>query len=91
MTFKKLLITAAALGAVALAPAAAQAQAKEQFIPLLTYRTGAYAPNGVPIANGTVDYYKLVNAKGGINGVKILWEECERGTRPTRASSATSA
>ncbi len=77
MTFKlKLLMAAIGTGAL-FAPAAALAQAKEQFIPLLTYRTGAYAPNGVPIANGTVDYYKLVNAKGGINGVKILWEECE--------------
>jgi len=77
MTFKlKLLMAAIGTGAF-FAPAAALAQAKEQFIPLLTYRTGAYAPNGVPIANGTVDYYKLVNAKGGINGVKILWEECE--------------
>ncbi len=79
MTFRKMLISAAAIGAGAalLAPTLAFAQAKEQFIPLLTYRTGAYAPNGVPIANGTVDYYKLVNAKGGVNGVKITWEECE--------------
>ncbi len=30
----------------------AQAQAKEQFFPVLPYRTGAYAPNGVPWANG---------------------------------------
>ena len=36
----------------ALAPAGAFAQAKEQFFPLLVYRTGAYAPNGVPWANG---------------------------------------
>jgi branched-chain amino acid transport system substrate-binding protein len=26
-----------------------------------------------------VDYLKLVNAKGGINGVKISFEECETG------------
>src|SRR5689334_4465568 len=55
------------------------AQAKEQFFPVLVYRTGAYAPNGVPFANGYVDYLKLVNAKGGINGVKISFEECETG------------
>lgn len=77
MTFKFKLLMAAIVTGALFAPATALAQAKEQFIPLLTYRTGAYAPNGVPIANGTVDYYKLVNAKGGINGVKILWEECE--------------
>src|ERR1700675_383045 len=58
----------------------AQAQAKEQFFPVLPYRTGAYAPNGVPWANGYVDYLKLVNARdGGINGVKITYEECETG------------
>ncbi|RZS53099.1 ABC transporter substrate-binding protein [Sphaerotilus mobilis] len=58
---------------------AVQAQAKEQFFPVLVYRTGAYAPNGVPFANGYVDYLKLVNAKGGINGVKVSFEECETG------------
>ncbi len=58
---------------------AAFAQAKEQFFPVLVYRTGAYAPNGVPWANGYVDYLKYVNAKGGINGVKITFEECETG------------
>jgi branched-chain amino acid transport system substrate-binding protein len=67
--------------AVALAAtgSSAFAQAKEQFFPSLVYRTGAYAPNGVPFANGMADYMKLVNAKGGINGVKVLVEECETG------------
>lgn len=59
--------------------ASAFAQPKEQFFPVLPYRTGAYAPNGVPWANGYVDYLKLVNARGGINGVKIIYEECETG------------
>ena len=58
---------------------AAIAQAKEQFFPVLVYRTGAYAPNGTPWANGYVDYLKYVNAKGGINGVKLSFEECEFG------------
>ena len=58
----------------------AYAQAKEQFFPLLSYRTGAYAPNGTPWANGKQDYIKMVNARdGGINGVKITYEECETG------------
>jgi len=57
----------------------AHAQAKEQFFPVLVYRTGAYAPNGVPWANGYVDYLKLVNERGGINGVKVTFEECETG------------
>ena len=58
---------------------AAAADAREQFFPVLTYRTGAYAPNGVPFANGYVDYLKYVNPKGGINGVKVTYEECETG------------
>jgi branched-chain amino acid transport system substrate-binding protein len=61
------------------------AQAKEQFIPVLSYRTGPYAPNGAPWANGFVDYLKLVNSKGGINGVKIAYEECETGYDTARS------
>ena len=72
------LLAASGLAALVTAPAAF-AQAKEQFFPVLVYRTGAYAPNGVPFANGYVDYLKLINAKGGINGVKVSFEECETG------------
>ncbi|HMN76252.1 MAG TPA: ABC transporter substrate-binding protein [Burkholderiaceae bacterium] len=72
-------IAAAAIGSVATAPAAF-AQAKEQFFPLLVYRTGPYAPNGTPWANGKLDYLKMITARdGGINGVKIAYEECETG------------
>jgi branched-chain amino acid transport system substrate-binding protein len=71
------LALAACMAAVA-ATAFAQAN-KDQFFPVLPYRTGPYAPNGVPWANGYVDYLKLVNARGGINGVKISFEECETG------------
>ena len=63
----------------------ALAQAKEQFVPVLSYRTGPYAPNGTPWANGFVDYLKLVNAQGGINGVKIAYEECETGYDTARS------
>ncbi len=35
--------------------------------------TGAYAPNGIPNADGFVDYYKMINARdGGIGGEKII-------------------
>ncbi|MDO8958653.1 MAG: ABC transporter substrate-binding protein, partial [Rhodocyclaceae bacterium] len=70
------------------APVHAQAkgkQAQEQFFPVLVYRTGAYAPNGAPWANGFVDYIKLVNAKGGINGVTATFEECETGYATDRS------
>lgn len=76
MKFRTIALTAA-LAAATLSTA--WAQAKEQFFPVLVYRTGAYAPNGVPFANGYVDYLKLTNARGGINGVKVSWEECETG------------
>jgi branched-chain amino acid transport system substrate-binding protein len=52
----------------------------EQFFPSLVYRSGAYAPNGIPFANGVADYLNLLNARdGGINGVKVTTEECETG------------
>src|SRR4029077_11016396 len=60
------------------APTLASAQSKDLFVPLLVYKTGPFAPSGIPIANGFVDYFTLVNERdGGINGVKLLWEECE--------------
>ncbi len=65
------------VAAVAQQKGAAAAGKGEQFFPVLVYRTGAYGPNGTPWANGYVDYLKLVNAQGGINGVKITYEECE--------------
>ncbi|MEO8155187.1 MAG: ABC transporter substrate-binding protein [Rhizobacter sp.] len=87
MKIRQLVFATAALaaGASSMVHTSAMAQAKEQFIPVLSYRTGPYAPNGVPIANGIVDYYKLVNARGGINGVKIAFEECETGYDTARS------
>jgi len=74
------LATAGLMAVAALGASAALAQAKEQFFPLLSYRTGAYAPNGTPWANGKQDYLKMINARdGGINGVKLTFEECETG------------
>ncbi|HEV6964538.1 MULTISPECIES: ABC transporter substrate-binding protein [Roseateles] len=76
----KTFIACAALAALQLVAPAAQAQAKEQFFPLLVYRTGPYSPNGTPWANGKQDYIKLINARdGGVNGVKLTFEECETG------------
>ena len=82
MKLRQFVLSAAVVAAgvsSALVPSVASAQAKEQFFPVLVYRTGAYAPNGIPFANGYVDYLKLVNARGGINGVKLSFEECETG------------
>src|ERR1700740_1899213 len=52
----------------------------EQFVPRLVYRTGPYAPNGIPFANGYADYLDMINARdGGIDGVKVAYEKCEDG------------
>ena len=87
MKIRQLVLVSAivAVGASVLVTGTAYAQAKEQFVPILSYRTGPYAPNGVPWANGYVDYFKLVNARGGINGVKISFEECETGYDTARS------
>jgi len=48
--------------------------------PSLSYRTGPYAPNGIPFADGYADYFTLLNKRdGGIGGVKIKVPECETG------------
>ncbi|HVZ44149.1 MAG TPA: ABC transporter substrate-binding protein [Ramlibacter sp.] len=79
MKLRTAVLAAAVVAAASALSTSAFAQAKEQFFPVLPYRTGPYAPNGVPWANGYVDYLKLTNARGGINGVKIVFEECETG------------
>jgi branched-chain amino acid transport system substrate-binding protein len=78
MFLRTLLIGALAL-TVAFGSLATTARAAgEMFIPLLVYRTGPFAPNGIPSANGFNDYFSLINERdGGINGVKIAFEECE--------------
>jgi branched-chain amino acid transport system substrate-binding protein len=49
----------------------------EQYIPVLSYRIGPYAAGGSGYFGGAIDYWTLVNMNGGVNGVKIMWEECE--------------
>jgi branched-chain amino acid transport system substrate-binding protein len=70
-------VSIAVAGISAFTSTSALAQAKQQFFPVLSGRTGPVAPNATPWANGHNDYMKLVNARGGINGVMTLVEECE--------------
>jgi branched-chain amino acid transport system substrate-binding protein len=84
MGIRKLALLGAAIvaaGVVAGTTTSGSAWAQnEQFIPGLVYRTGPYAPNGVPFADGARDYITLLDARdGGINGVKLTFEECETG------------
>jgi len=72
---KRLIVSLA--GAALLAGAAAASAQSEQYIPILSYRVGPYAAGGSGYFGGAIDYFTLVNMNGGINGVKIKWEECE--------------
>jgi branched-chain amino acid transport system substrate-binding protein len=54
------------------------AAAGTQFLPVLGAREGALKAIGIPQANGFIDYVTLLNERdGGINGVPVVWEECE--------------
>ncbi len=54
------------------------ANAYELTIPSFDYRTGPYAPNGIPFANGYGDYINMLNARdGGINGTRLKLTPCE--------------
>ena len=69
-------LVAAMLGG--LAGVTAVAAAGEQFLPVLSTREGALRFQLIPMANGFIDYVTLLNERdGGINGVKLVWEECE--------------
>lgn len=72
----KMKLATLALGA---ALAAGPALAELTF-PSLSYRTGPYAANGIPFADGYADYFTLLNERdGGIGGEKINLIECETG------------
>ncbi len=50
----------------------------ELVFPSLSYRTGPYAPNGIPFADGYADYFTLLNERdGGIGGEMVKVVECE--------------
>ena len=52
----------------------------ELVFPSLSYRTGPYAPNGIPYFDGFEDYFTLLNERdGGIGGVPIRVVGCETG------------
>ena len=78
---KKLTIAAIAASMMATAiPASA-----DLAIPLLSYRTGPYAPNGIPYADGVTDYLNMINARdGGVGGEMIKILECETGYNTTK-------
>jgi len=57
----------------------------EQYVPLPTYRVGAYASSGTLWWAGERDYFRYINeVEGGIDGVKLLVEEFETEWSPDR-------
>ncbi|MBJ3764105.1 ABC transporter substrate-binding protein [Maribius pontilimi] len=72
---KKILTTLALGATLAAGPALA-----ELTFPSLSYRTGPYAANGIPFADGYADYFAMLNARdGGIGGERVNLIECETG------------
>jgi branched-chain amino acid transport system substrate-binding protein len=72
-----LVLLAAAGTALSCVPVVAQ-EAGTQFIGILGYRVGPYGANGAAFFSGFIDYLSLINERdGGINGVKLSWDECE--------------
>lgn len=80
--FAAKMVTAAFLlanaGAASAVTTTAGPDADKQLQPIASYRVGPYASAGVQIWAGIIDYYRYINeVEGGINGVKIVWQECE--------------
>lgn len=52
--------------------------ASEQFVPVMSSRIGPYADFSSGLSGGMMDYMLMLNRRdGGVNGVKLIWEECE--------------
>ena len=76
---RKILLAASAALAILTSTATVRADEAtgQQLFPLFSYRTGPYAPSGIPQWAGYRDYFNYINEKGGVNGVKIFVQECE--------------
>ena len=81
MRMKGLLVGAVLASTAAIPAFVSSASAQDTiYVPLFSYRTGPFAGSGIPIANGMSDYLNMLNERdGGINGVKLVVEECETG------------
>ncbi len=77
---RRAVVAAVAFAAALAAPPVFAQSAPEQYLPLLTYRVGPYAPSGISIWAGFLDTVRYFNeVEGGVDGVKIVTEECETG------------
>lgn len=63
---------------VAFAATSSPAMAQEQYFGVPSSRVGPYSAMGTGYYGGIIDYLNYVNMKhGGVNGVKLTYEECE--------------
>ncbi len=85
MKLRWAIVISLVVAGLALTAGIAAAEEKEQWLPMLCYRTGAYAPGGSGLCGGLEDYLDLINLNGGIDGIKLKWEECETAYSPPRA------
>ncbi|MBB6468242.1 branched-chain amino acid transport system substrate-binding protein [Aminobacter lissarensis] len=82
---KLLLRTALLLGSVL--PAPVRAAEDTLAIANMTFRTGPYAAAGTPLMDGQRDYMLMLNERdGGINGIKLNYDECETGFSVDKAT-----
>jgi branched-chain amino acid transport system substrate-binding protein len=78
MSIRKTLRLLALTTALTATAALSSARADEQYFPLQSYRVGPYAAGGTGFFGGFIDYMSLINTRdGGVNGVKLVWDECE--------------
>lgn len=76
-TVTRLIAAAAALASAAIFVPSALAE-RTVSLTTMAYRTGPFAASGIPLLNGMRDYITLLNERdGGVNGVTLLYEECE--------------
>lgn len=79
-TYLKTAMLGAALGLGTVMSMPAAYAEDSIYAPNLSYRTGPFAATGIPLMNGQRDYIMMLNERdGGINGVKIDYDECETG------------
>jgi len=84
-TLRRAIFAALLAGSAAIASPVAQAGPGEQYVPLPTYRVGAYASSGTLWWAGELDYFRYINdVEGGIDGVKLAYEEFETEWSPDR-------
>ena len=73
-------IVGAALGIGSMLAVSAASADDGIYAPNLSYRTGPFAATGIPLMDGQRDYILMLNERdGGVNGVKIDYDECETG------------